>query len=652
METMRNYEAIKSSAEVARLTQAVREASGVKGRQEGAVLLVSVVTLSLLALAGIGTVEQTLVADRAAATGRAGQQALQEASEGVSQAIEDLLSGDIFTFGGCGNSDEVNWSCTVESDDGFTYTVSYIKSGDDIASDAAGNRLYHIKSDGSFGTEANTQVQKTISAGIALGGAEAKGVWSDALVACSYLDVKAHSNQNGVAINGDVRTLEEGATVKLKDYVTIDGDLNYTDSDPDIDSEVIIRGSSTLVMPSECDPLDINQMFTVIRNTKLGGNEPNNKLDKDEDMAFGSGDSDGDGSTLNDFYSFKEFKLKDHAITVEGNVTIYVGEKFEIKNSTIELLEDATLTLYLGGTKGNKDIKIENSGLLGVGTDASPETRVFMYAEDQGDDDDDDQGKDNDDEKNKTEIIISQNGPKTVCYEIKNGVTTDKEKDCDDNDNKVAAVNVPARPWGGLIYAPQSDVYMKNAFLTGSVWSDRITISDDDDDDASKQKNKATQINYASASGDDSEGESEKSYSVLYYTEGDVRFAAGQAVDGDAEEPDLSPSIDVVIDGGETHQGENLRICIRNNDAQGNIELVSSTLTSMPSMVTLDEVKKGNDKTINAGEAHEVRFKLDYSGGGNGTIVYDGPYTALFTFSDGSEVEYSVTSVQGGNVGC
>jgi hypothetical protein len=387
-------------------------------------------------------------------------------------------------------------------------------------------------------------------------------------------------------------------------------------------------------------------MFTVIRNTKLGGNEPNNKLDKDEDMAFGSGDADGDGSTLNDFYSFKEFKLEDHAITVEGNVTIYVGEKFEIKNSSIELLDDATLTLYLGGTKGNKDIKIENSGLLGVGTDASPETRVFMYAEDQGDDDDDDQGKDNDDEKNKTEIIISQNGPKTVCYEIKNGATTTKEKDCDDNDNKVATVNEPARPWGGLIYAPQSDVYLKNAFLTGSVWSDRITISDDDDDDASKQKNKATQINYASSSGDESDGE--KSYSVLYYTEGDVRFAAGQAVDGDALEQEPEATFDVIV-SAHNHQGINLRVDVKNNDGDNPVELISSTLASLPDKVSVKDVVDGEDITIAPGLTHEVRFKLDTSANGGGTSNYDGVYTVIFTFADGNVVEYSFESQQGGN---
>jgi Tfp pilus assembly protein PilX len=646
METNTAKQNIETDESKIPLRHAVREASGLHGRQEGAVLLVSVVTLSLLALAGLGTVEQTLISDRAASAGRAGQQALQEASEGVSQAIEDLLSGNMSTFSGCGNTDDANWSCTVEGD-GFTYTVSYIKSGDDIAADSAGNKLYHIKSVGKSGSEANTAAEKTISAGIALGGAEADGVWSDTLVACSYLDVKAHSNQDGVTINGDVRTLEEGATVKIKDYVVIDGDLNHTDSNPDIDNEAVIRGSTTLVMPSACDPLDINQMFSVLRNTKLGGNEPNNKLDKDEDMSFGSGDADGDGSNLNDFYSYKEFKLKDHEITVEGNVTIYIGEKFELKNSTIELLDDATLTIYLGGAKGNKDIKIENSGLVGVGSDAAPETRVFMYAEDQGDDDDDDQGKDNDDEKNKTEIIISQNGPKTVCYEIKKGSVTDKEKDCDDNDNKVASIDVPARAWGGLIYAPQSDVYLKNAFLTGAVWSDRITISDDDDDDAGKQKHKATQINYADSSGGNDEEAGEKDYKVLYYTEGDVKFAAGAAMDGDAEEQALS-TFDVSI-ASHNHQGTQLRVTISNNDTENGVTLISASLTSMPSGVSVKKVKD-DSADIAASGSHQVTFELNAPKKG-GTSNLDGTYGVNFVFSDGNEVEYSFFSEQGGNGG-
>ena len=614
------------------LRDAVREASGLHGRQEGAVLLVSVVTLSLLALAGLGTVEQTLVSDRAASAGRAGQQALQEASEGVSQAIEDLLSGDMPTFSGCGNTDDANWSCTVEGD-GFTYTVSYIKSGDDIAADSAGNKLYHIKSVGKSGSEANTSAEKTISAGIALGGAEADGVWSDTLVACSYLDIKAHSNQDGVTINGDVRTLEEGATVKIKDYVVIDGDLNHTDSDPDIyDSQVDIRGSTTLVAPTECDPLDINQMFSVLRNTKLNGNEPNEKLDKNDDMAFGAGDADGDGSALNDFYKYKHFKLKDHDITVEGNVTIYVGEKFELKNATIELIDDATLTLYLGGPDKNKKIKIENSGLVGVGTDSSPETRVFMYAEDSGDDDDD------------NSIKISQNGPKRVCYEIKNGSLTDEELDCDDNDAS-EPIDRPATPWGGLIYAPQADVYLQNAYLSGAVWADKINISDDDDDDNKQQKNKATQINYAeSLSEGDGEENREKDYKVLYYTEGDVKFAAGAAMDGDAEEQ--APSTFDVSIASHNHQGTNLRVTLNNNDTENGVTLISASLTSMPSGVSVKEVKD-DSADIAASGSHQVTFQLNAPGQG-GTSNLDGDYGVTFVFSDGSEVNGNVSVVQGG----
>ena len=68
-------------------------------KQKGAVLLVSVVTLSLLALAGLSTVEQTVVQERTSVNSKAADDATRNAEKGLKQAVSDLTNGDVFTNG-------------------------------------------------------------------------------------------------------------------------------------------------------------------------------------------------------------------------------------------------------------------------------------------------------------------------------------------------------------------------------------------------------------------------------------------------------------------------------------------------------------------------------------------------------------------------
>ena len=118
------------------------------GNEKGAVLLVSVVTLSLLTLAGLSTVEQTVVQERVAMNGRAAGGASLNSEKGLKQAVADLFAGDIFENGTCtgdAENDPANWRCE-KSGDGFTYVVTYVmaKSGNAPATDENGDTIYKV----------------------------------------------------------------------------------------------------------------------------------------------------------------------------------------------------------------------------------------------------------------------------------------------------------------------------------------------------------------------------------------------------------------------------------------------------------------------------------------------------------------------------
>ncbi|MGB0188913.1 MAG: pilus assembly PilX family protein, partial [Aequoribacter sp.] len=118
------------------------------GNEKGAVLLVSVVTLSLLTLAGLSTVEQTVVQERVAMNGRAAGGASLNSEKGLKQAVADLVAGDIFENGTCtgdAENDPANWRCE-KSGDGFTYVVTYVmaKSGNAPATDENGDTIYKV----------------------------------------------------------------------------------------------------------------------------------------------------------------------------------------------------------------------------------------------------------------------------------------------------------------------------------------------------------------------------------------------------------------------------------------------------------------------------------------------------------------------------
>ena len=139
--------------------------------EKGAVLLVSVVTLSLLTLAGLSTVEQTLVQERVAMNGRAAGGASLNSEKGLKQAVADLVAGDIFeNCTGDAENDPDNWRCE-KSGDGYTYVVTYVmdKSGNVPATDENGDTIYKVSVAGvEAGASGGSFAADQLTAGVVL----------------------------------------------------------------------------------------------------------------------------------------------------------------------------------------------------------------------------------------------------------------------------------------------------------------------------------------------------------------------------------------------------------------------------------------------------------------------------------------------------
>ena len=139
--------------------------------EKGAVLLVSVVTLSLLTLAGLSTVEQTVVLERVAMNGRAVGDASLNSEKGLKQAVADLVAGDIFGDGTCtgdAEDDPADWRCE-KSGDGYTYVVTYMMSGDEPAKDENGDTIYKVSVSGvKAGASGDSLAADKLTAGVVL----------------------------------------------------------------------------------------------------------------------------------------------------------------------------------------------------------------------------------------------------------------------------------------------------------------------------------------------------------------------------------------------------------------------------------------------------------------------------------------------------
>ncbi|WP_438985859.1 hypothetical protein, partial [Aequoribacter sp.] len=220
-------------------------------KQKGAVLLVSVVTLSLLALAGLSTVEQTVVQERTSVNSKAADDATRNAEKGLKQAVSDLTNGDVSTNGFCtenlSTEDPGNWECEKVSEDGYTYVVSYIMNGDQPATDDNGDTIHKVSVVGvRSGSSGGSLATQSLTAGVVVRNVATAGVWDDAIVGCRNVILK-----DDTRVVGDVRTKLSTSMLDASSDATINGDAYYVDEEG---VSGIVVGTLGQVDAESCDP--------------------------------------------------------------------------------------------------------------------------------------------------------------------------------------------------------------------------------------------------------------------------------------------------------------------------------------------------------------------------------------------------------------
>ena len=84
-------------------------------KERGAVLLISVVTLTLLSLAGLSTVDEIVLQERTSVNATVSDAAGHNAEDGLQSAIEAIVKGQVFESGFCSSTLDTDpaseWEC-------------------------------------------------------------------------------------------------------------------------------------------------------------------------------------------------------------------------------------------------------------------------------------------------------------------------------------------------------------------------------------------------------------------------------------------------------------------------------------------------------------------------------------------------------------
>lgn len=512
-------------------------------RQRGAVLLVSVVTLSLLALAGLSTFEQTVVQERGAVNGQATDHASRNAEEGLKQAVKDLVSGDLFSFDGCSleleeGQTQSDWACEVVSDgDGYTYVVSYFMEGDQPAQDEDGNTIYEISVNGvQGGGNSGSLASQKLTAGVSVSTVESAGPWDAVIVGCGAVQLNTGQSNKRIVVNGDIINTNANASMHFMDYNTVNGDVTYTDTLINNSWTAELNGEVALGAASACNPLSIDSIFDPV-------------LAAYDSVGADQGEYTNSQSNKCDFKdtvkTYSSFTCSNADLEVEGDVTLYVKGDFELNNAPLKVKgNDSVLKVYAGSVNGEaydgnviitndseeqwdlkgsvsfytaNDFSLENTKLQFQG----PNPTLAVYA---GSPDGDGFSGDI---KIKNTYFNGQGVGRAVEHGIEIyglfGKSYDDNK-CD-NDYKDDDYIYIDSDWstnstnlmGGRVYAPRSTVCIGTDFR-GAVRGYDVWIEDSD-----------TEINYSvpeELQGDFVSSEA-KDYTLFFYTKADVDFVAG-----------------------------------------------------------------------------------------------------------------------------
>ena len=448
-------------------------------KQKGAVLLVSVVTLSLLALAGLSTVEQTVVQERTSVNSKAADDATRNADKGLKQAVTDLTNGDVFTSGFCTEDlsveDPAMWECEKVSPDGYTYVVSYIMNGNEPATDDNGDTIYKVSVVGvRGGSSGGSLATQSLTAGVVVRSVATTGVWDDAIVGCRNLMLKDETR-----VVGDVRTKLETSIIDTSADSTINGDAYYVDQ-----YDVLgVVGAMTQVDAESCDPLNLPVIFGEFQAYV------------DDDPSYESDDKTSFVSA-GDYYFDDWDDVDNETITFSaGTYNIYVKDKWHFEDVTIRISpnnsDPVALNIFVGADgQGEIDLRDVTLSAVGGGNGASVQDQISIYANFGG-------------ESNHTSC--SDSSDKVRIRDVESS----------GNDNTHPSNNF----FGGRLYAPKATVCLRGVDYKGSIWGYNVITEDYDNHD--------THFEFSGDVSDDSSSTSD--YALLFYTRGDIDFVAGGA---------------------------------------------------------------------------------------------------------------------------
>jgi Tfp pilus assembly protein PilX len=456
-----------------------RTFNALPSKQKGAVLLVSVVTLSLLALAGLSTVEQTVVQERTSVNASAADDATRNADKGLKQAVTDLTNGNVFTSGFCTEDlsieDPETWECEKISPDGYTYVVSFIMNGNQPATDDNGDTIYKVSVVGvRSGSSGGSLATQSLTAGVVVRNVATAGVWDDAIVGCRNVNLK-----DDTRVVGDVRTKLSTSMLDTSSGASINGDAYYVDEE-DVSGSV---GTLSQVDADSCDPLNLPVIFGEFE--AYVADDPDYQSD-----SYTSFPSAGD-------YYFDDWDdLDGSTVTFSaGTYNIYIRDKWKLEDVIIRInpnnADPVALNIFVGADgEGEIDLRDVTLSAVGGGSGASVQDQISIYANFGGQDDD------------------------TSCSGGSDEVRI-REVESSGNDNTHPSNNF----FGGRLYAPKATVCLRGVDYKGSIWGYNVITEDYDNHD--------THFEFSGDVSDDSSSTSD--YALLFYTRGDIDFVAGGA---------------------------------------------------------------------------------------------------------------------------
>ena len=394
--------------------------------QNGMALLMTLIFVFLLVTFAVALLTMTSNDTKLSALQRDSTKAFYIAEAGIQDAIGRLVNGAISDSG---SENDTNWNVNNSySSTGFnnTFTIKHRLAGNPSAvamNPTTGKPYYIINSTGTSGT-----AKKTIEVVVSL---IYPSPFEKALTGCNGVSFNSNGSTSSYSSasnpidgkKGDIGTTSPDADITLSSNAKIKGNvlamrhltmnsnaevqknayakngnismssnakIGTADTTSPYSYEATAGGNITLgsnaqiygtpspntspppVLPEECDPLNIDNLFTT-NAAPIQGSNNNGELHAPyfdgSSYSIGSNNSDtiGVADQSREYYLTGFSTDSNSVVTIQGNVTLYVNGNFSMNsNSKTKLASGAKLTIYVTGNFTlDSNTKINNNTDLG-----------------------------------------------------------------------------------------------------------------------------------------------------------------------------------------------------------------------------------------------------------------------------------------------